>query len=456
MGKKLILIVDDEPEIRSVLSEGLSKNGYSILLADRTETALRLLDEKSLDLVITDVKLPDRDGLQLLETIKNRAAHIPVIVMTGFGSIPNAVEAMRRGAFDYILKPFALETLEQRIQMALRKDLVQEEVFSGYEDFSDDSMPILTKDKRMIEMIDLCQRIASTKATVLIQGESGTGKELFARYIHARSPRAKGPFIAINCASLPETLFESELFGHEKGAFTGALCRKMGKFELAHRGTILLDEISEMSPFLQAKLLRVLQENEIDRIGGREPISVDIRVIATTNKDLESRIEKGEFREDLYYRLYVISLKLPPLRGRLEDIELLFRYFYQKYSAFYGKSLYSVSEETLAWLKKQPWRGNVRELKNAIERAVLMAPGNSLDLRDFCNEVPDQTEEGTFKDPSSFSLREMEKNLIFRALEKTNGNRTHAAKILGISIRTLRNKLHEYKEGLPVLELSYI
>lgn len=456
MGKKLILIVDDEPEIRSVLSEGLSKNGYSILLADRTETALRLLDEKSLDLVITDVKLPDRDGLQLLETIKNRAAHIPVIVMTGFGSIPNAVEAMRRGAFDYILKPFALETLEQRIQMALRKDLVQEEVFSGYEDFSDDSMPILTKDKRMIEMIDLCQRIASTKATVLIQGESGTGKELFARYIHARSPRAKGPFIAINCASLPETLFESELFGHEKGAFTGALCRKMGKFELAHRGTILLDEISEMSPFLQAKLLRVLQENEIDRIGGREPISVDIRVIATTNKDLESRIEKGEFREDLYYRLYVISLKLPPLRGRLEDIELLFRYFYQKYSAFHGKSLYSVSEETLAWLKKQPWRGNVRELKNAIERAVLMAPGNSLDLRDFCNEVPDQTEEGTFKDPSSFSLREMEKNLIFRALEKTNGNRTHAAKILGISIRTLRNKLHEYKEGLPVLELSYI
>jgi len=454
MGKKLILIVDDEPEIRSLLSKGLSKNGYSILLADRRETALRLLDEKSLDLVITDVKLPDGDGLQLLETIKNRAAHIPVIVMTGFGSIANAVEVMRRGAFDYILKPFAPESLEQRIQMALQKDLVQEGVFSGDEDFSDDSMPILTKDKRMKEMIDLCQRIASTKATVLIQGESGTGKELFARYIHARSPRAKGPFIAINCASLPETLFESELFGYEKGAFTGALCRKMGKFELAHQGTILLDEISEMSPSLQAKLLRVLQENEVDRIGGREPIPVDIRVIATTNKDLETSIEKGEFREDLYYRLHVIFLKLPPLRERLEDIELLSHTFCQKYSASYGKGVRSISEESLAWLKRQPWRGNVRELKNLIERAVLMSSGDELDLRDICGEVLDQTAETTFKDPSSFSLREMERNLIFRALERTNGNRTHAAKILGISIRTLRNKLHEYKEGLPVLELS--
>ncbi len=454
MGKKLILIVDDEPEIRSLLSKGLSKNGYSILLADRRETALRLLDEKSLDLVITDVKLPDGDGLQLLETIKNRAAHIPVIVMTGFGSIANAVEVMRRGAFDYILKPFAPESLEQRIQMALQKDLVQEGVFSGDEDFSDDSMPILTKDKRMKEMIDLCQRIASTKATVLIQGESGTGKELFARYIHARSPRAKGPFIAINCASLPEMLFESELFGYEKGAFTGALCRKMGKFELAHQGTILLDEISEMSPSLQAKLLRVLQENEVDRIGGREPIPVDIRVIATTNKDLETSIEKGEFREDLYYRLHVIFLKLPPLRERLEDIELLSRTFCKKYSASYGKGVRSISEETLAWLKRQPWRGNVRELKNLIERAVLMSSGDELDLRDICGEVLDQTAETTFKDPSSFSLREMERNLIFRALERTKGNRTHAAKILGISIRTLRNKLHEYKEGLPVLELS--
>jgi len=454
MEKRLILIVDDEPEIRSTLFEGLSKNGFSIFLADRAEKALRLLDQKSFDLVITDVKLPDQDGLQLLEAIRNRAAHIPVILMTGFGSIPNAVEAMRKGAFDYILKPFALETLEQRIQMALRKDFVQEEVSSERQNFPDDSMLILTKDKRMREMIDLCQRIASSKATVLIQGESGTGKELFARYVHAQSPRAKGPFVAVNCASLPETLFESELFGHEKGAFTGALSRKIGKFELAHQGTILLDEISEMSPSLQAKLLRVLQENEIDRIGGREPIPVDIRVIATTNKDLETSMEKGEFREDLYYRLHVICLKLPPLRERVEDVELLSHAFCQKYSASYGKGLHSISGETLAWLKKQPWRGNVRELKNLIERAILMASGNSLDLKDICSEVLDQTEEGTFKDPSSFSLREMERNLIFRALERTRGNRTHAAKILGISIRTLRNKLHEYKEGLPALELS--
>jgi DNA-binding NtrC family response regulator len=454
MKKNLILIVDDEPEIRKVIFEGLSRNGHSIFLAENAERALHLFGQKAFDLVVTDVKLPDRDGLELLDTIKSRSAHTPVIVMTGFGSIQNAVEAMRKGAFDYVLKPFSLESLEQRIQMALGGEHVHEEVHPDAEDFSNETMPILTKDKRMKEMIALSQRIAPSKATVLIQGESGTGKELFARYIHAQSPQKQGPFVAVNCASLPETLFESELFGYEKGAFTGALGKKIGKFELAHRGTILLDEISEMSPLLQAKILRVLQENEVDRIGGKEPIPVDIRVIATTNQDLETRIEKGDFREDLYYRLNVISIKLPPLRERQDDTELLAHYFIKKYSASYQKPILSISENAMVWLKNQPWRGNVRELKNMIERAILLTSNTTVDLKDLCEEDPNHAREFGLQEPLTLPLREMEKSLIFRALEKTNGNRTHAAKILGISIRTLRNKLHEYKQNLPSLEVT--
>jgi len=454
MKKNLILIVDDEPQIRKVIFEGLSRNGHSIFLAENAERALHLLDQKAFDLIVTDVKLPDRDGLELLDTIKSRSAYTPVIVMTGFGSIQNAVEAMRKGAFDYVLKPFSLESLEERIELALGGQHVHEEADPEAEDFSNETMPILTQDKRMKEMIALSQRIASSKATVLIQGESGTGKELFARYIHTQSPRKLGPFVAVNCASLPETLFESELFGYEKGAFTGALGRKIGKFELAQRGTILLDEISEMSSLLQAKILRVLEENEVDRIGGREPIPVDIRVIATTNQDLGICIEKGDFREDLYYRLNVISIKLPPLRERQDDIELLAHYFVKKYSAHYQKPIPSLSGNALGWLKNQPWRGNVRELKNMIERVILLTSNATVDLKDLCEEDPSHGREFGLQEPPPLPLREMEKSLIFRTLEKTNGNRTHAAKILGISIRTLRNKLHEYKQNLPSLEVT--
>jgi len=301
----------------------------------------------------------------------------------------------------------------------------------------------------MKEIINLCGRIAPSKATVLIQGESGTGKELFARYIHAQSPRSAGPFVAVNCASLPETLLESELFGHEKGAFTGAIGRKIGKFELAHRGTILLDEISEMNTFLQAKILRVLQENEVDRIGGSRPIPIDIRVIATTNRDLVAAVEKGAFREDLYYRLNVINISLIPLRERTGDIELLADYFVKKFSRENGRSGVLIPEETLAWLKKQEWRGNVRELKNTIERALLVSSKGVLSFSDFSFPSRGGRETVGGEREDSLCLREMEQRLISRALEKTQGNRTHAAKILGISIRTLRNKLNEYKKGLP-------
>ena len=455
MKQRPILIVDDESEIRETLFEGLSNNGYAIFLAENGEGALRLFDQRPFDLVVLDVKLPDRDGIQVLDTIKNRSAETPVIMMSGYGTTQNAIEAMRKGAFDYLLKPFSMDVIKQRIQMALKQAVVRRESHPETTGFSPSPVPIITRDKKMMELIEVCQRVASSKATVLIQGESGTGKELYARYIHARSPQCEGPFVAVNCASLPETLFESELFGHEKGAFTGALGRKIGKFELAHGGTLLLDEISEMSTFLQAKILRVLQESEVDRIGGKEPIPVDVRVIATTNRDLKACIKEGVFRKDLYYRLNILSFKLPLLRERAGDIDLLVSYFLKKYTEQYKSCAQSISERASIWLKKQPWRGNVRELKNVLERAVLMASEPVLDLKDFCpmDQIgPEESE--TQAPPFTFSLREMEKNLIFKALEETNGNRTHAAKMLGISIRTLRNKLNEYKDSLPSMELS--
>jgi DNA-binding NtrC family response regulator len=454
MRRNSILIVEDDPDLGRTLFEGLSKEGNIIHLANNAEEAIRLFIQETFDLVISDVKLPGQDGLQLLESIKNKSVHTPVIMMTGFGTVQNAVAAMKKGAFEYLLKPFSLNIIDQVVEKALENKLVEPEGNPEPSDLSTLSMPIITKDRKMLEILDLCKRVAPSKATLLIQGESGTGKELFARFIHRNSQRSQGSYIAVNCASLPESLLESELFGHEKGAFTGAICRKIGKFELAHRGTILLDEISEMNTLLQAKILRVLQESEVDRIGGRQPIPVDIRVIATTNQNLESCIEKGEFREDLYYRLNVISVKLPPLRERTDDIELLAQYFIRQFSEIYGKPIHSISENALSWLRKQEWRGNVRELKNTIERAALISSQRVLTFQDFGSEEVVNPEENEAEDSSILSLRKMEKKLIFRALEKTNGNRTHAAKILGISIRTLRNKLSEYKQGLSPQETT--
>ncbi|HUL31288.1 MAG TPA: sigma-54 dependent transcriptional regulator [Thermodesulfobacteriota bacterium] len=451
--KKSILIVDNDPEVKQSLFNALSTNGNRIFLAESAEEAVRLFDQNLFDLVITDTHLPCRDGLQLLHIVKERFSKTAVIMMTRSGTIQNAVEAMRKGAYDYILKPFSFELMKESIRSALKRADDHHEYPPGSASPSNGFQPILTGDNRMREMLDLCLRVASTKATVLIQGESGTGKELFARTIHSHSTGREGSFVAVNCASLPETLFESELFGHEKGAFTGALNKKIGKFEIAHRGTILLDEISEMSLSLQAKILRVLQESEVDRIGGKDPIPIDVRVIATTNRNLEACVEKGEFRQDLYYRLNVISVKLPALRERVGDISLMASYFLGKFNDQYGKSIQSISEDGLAWLRKQEWRGNVRELKNVIERAVLTTSRSSLDVMDFCPEQEAKCAPRTHADSAPFLLRDVERNLIFRALEETSGNRTHAAKILGISIRTLRNKLNEYKQNLPPAEI---
>lgn len=447
MREKRLLIVENGTGTGKDLYGKLSHNGYTVLLTEGGEKGLFAFERSPFDLVISDMASPDWEGFKLLETIKRKSPQTPVIMVARSGTVQHAVEAMRKGAFDFLLQPVSLEVLEERVRLAVGKDVPDPDVTAAGDRIG--SMPIITRDRRMKDLIDLCDRVASSHAPVFIQGESGTGKELFAKYIHDRSPRHRGPFVAVNCASLPESLFESLLFGHEKGAFTGALCRKIGKFEMAHGGTLLLDEITEMSPFLQAKILRVLQEGELDRLGGREPVPIDVRIVATSNRHVESSVEKGEFREDLYFRLNVVNIKVPPLREREGDIELLAEYFLKIYSKDYGKTEAVVTEEILSWLRGQPWRGNVRELKNAIERAVLTGSKPVLDLRDFTRGKEDAAPPGKKgNDPSSGSLKKMEQDLILKTLEKTNGNRTHAAKILGISIRTLRNKLHEYKENL--------
>jgi two-component system response regulator FlrC len=350
---------------------------------------------------------------------------------------------MKMGASDFLLKPMTLKMLE----------IINSQILNGLS-IRNTTEPhgrftIITKNQEMNRLLKLSREIADSQASIFIQGESGTGKELFARYIHHKSSRSNKPFVAINCAAMPENLLESELFGHEKGAFTGALNKKKGKFERADRGTLLLDEISEMDYQLQSKLLRVLQEREIDRIGGIEPIPVDVRIIATTNRDIEQQVENGKFREDLYYRLNVIPFKLPPLRERKDDIPLLANYFVDKYNQLDKKDVKGLTQEAMTSLMQRPWKGNVREFENIIERSVLMCQGDYIDTDSFLlsgRNTANKKHDYPFT--PLFSLKEMEKNVIFRALDQTDGNRTHAAEILGISVRTLRNKLNEYRKSM--------
>jgi DNA-binding NtrC family response regulator len=455
MGDLALLVVEQSQETHKVFSGNVPENGLRIHWTERGGEALGWLDQKRFDLLLADVNLPDLTGLQFLTQAKQKAPETPVILMTSEGSIPQAIEAIKNGAWDYVIKPLSTDLLASLVEKTQAGRSPGEGPATASTPAKTMARPIVTRNRRILERLELCRKVAASKATVLIQGESGTGKELFARYLHETSPRSREAFVAVNCASLPDGLLESELFGHEKGAFTGAINRKPGKFELAHRGTILLDEISEMNALLQAKLLRVLQENEVDRIGGRQPIPVDVRVIATTNRDLIQCLEKGDFREDLYYRLNVIPLKIPPLRERPEDLEVLIQHFLEKYSRDYGKPVPRLSGEALEWAREQEWRGNVRELENLMERTVLIASGPVLTVKDFCPEGPDPVagvEPASDQEGSPFSLREVEKGLIYKALNETQGNRTQAAKMLGISVRTLRNKLQEYRQGLTVPE----
>jgi two-component system response regulator FlrC len=444
-----VLIVDDEPTMRVALAESLRRNGYGVTQAANGQEALDQLVDCKPWLVLTDLKMPRMGGLEVVKEIKKRTPNTLVVVMTAYGTVETAVEAMKYGATDFLLKPFATEQLEQVLSNLEAFSVSSEPVLES----EPASRPILGEDPNMTKVLALAEGVAASQATVLIQGESGTGKEVLARLIHSRSPRARRPFIAVNCAALPDGLLESELFGHERGAFTGAMVRKLGKFEMAHNGTLLLDEISEMNLGLQAKLLRVLQEREVDRIGGRDPVQVNIRVIATTNRSLRQEVEQGRFREDLYYRLNVFPITLPPLRERPRDIALLARHFVKLTAGRNGVTAPPLSEAAIAVLQGRPWKGNVRELENAVERAVLLAAGQTIEPEHFQVEaeatraalaLPQVGPEPSV--PGNGSLWEMERELIMKTLGRLNGNRTHAAKALGISIRTLRNKLREYRQ----------
>lgn len=440
MRRKKVLLVENDSNDQSTISEILVESGHHVSIAGDGLSAFEKIVRDHYDLVITELNLPQMNGIDLLKKIKEVNESIPVILISANARVKEAVEAMKLGAYDFILKPLTVEIIEIIVSQISNNLTVTDK------DRPEARFTIITKNREMNRLLKEARDIANSQASVFIQGESGTGKELFARYIHHYSDRRDRPFVAINCSALPETLLESELFGHEKGSFTGALTRKKGKFEIANHGTILLDEISEMDIQPQSKLLRVLQEGEIDRIGGIGPIPVDVRIIATTNKDIEKQLKDGRFREDLYYRLNVIPLHLPPLRERKDDISLLANYFIEKYNRIDKRAVKGLTEEVMQLLISMPWKGNVRELENIIERAILMCKGDLIDKKPLFSTEKDRPAEDT-KYPfiPTVSLKDMEKKVIFHALDQTNGNRTHAAEILGISVRTLRNKLNEYR-----------
>ncbi len=454
---KKILIVDDDQEQCKDLAGYLSRVGHDVKISADGMEALTALDVgQPFDLVVTAFSLPKAGGMDILRAVKKRNPGTPVVILTNTGSVQNAVEAMKEGAADFLLKPVTVELLEELTQRMLRPKPAAI--------LDKGNRQIVTGDARMLKLLEMARAVADSRATVMISGESGTGKELFARYLHENSSRRGGPFVAVNCASLPEGLLESELFGHEKGAFTGAVARKPGRFELANGGTILLDEISEMAVGLQAKLLRVLQEGEIDLVGGKRPVPVDVRVVATTNRDLKEHIANGEFREDLYYRLNVIPLRIPPLRERSGDALTLAEHFLAHFAEENKKTGLMLGAEARRLLGAHSWPGNVRELQNTMERAVLLAAGEEITPQAllFDDQLVDldSMPMGAAEPPPGLvsadgqvpTLRDAERSLIMRALDDTEGNRTHAAKMLGISVRTLRNKLNEYrlKHGVDV------
>ncbi|HEU4683468.1 MAG TPA: sigma-54 dependent transcriptional regulator [Nitrospira sp.] len=442
-----VVVADDDPSMRAALMESIKRLGYDAQAAADGQEALELVLRSKPWLVLTDLKMPRLGGLDLVREINRRSPGTRLVLMTAYGTVETAVEAMKFGASDYLLKPFSTDLLERVI--ANLKEAHSSEAAPPAP--TNEPRAILTQDPGMIRLLSTVEGVAASQATILISGESGTGKELLARFIHSRSPRAHRPFVAVNCAALPDGLLESELFGHERGAFTGAIVRKQGKFEMAHTGTLLLDEISEMNLALQAKLLRVLQEREVDRVGGRDPVSVNIRVIATTNRLLHREVEAGRFREDLFYRLNVFPITVPPLRDRPADVPLLARHFAKTAASRNGFPVPTLSAAAAARLQAGAWRGNVRELENVMERAVLLSAGSAILPEHLTLEMgpaPSATPKAASNPlPSSNgSLWEMERELIVQTLARTKDNRTHAAKELGISIRTLRNKLREYRQ----------
>ncbi|ABO50040.1 two component, sigma54 specific, transcriptional regulator, Fis family [Desulforamulus reducens MI-1] len=440
-----ILVIDDEERMCWALERALGHEGYQVITATRGLRGIELAHETEPSLVILDLKMPDITGIEVLKKIKSINSNIPVIMITAHGTIETAIEAMKFGATDYITKPFKLDELKVQVKQALHLSNLENQVDFLRQELGKKYGKMVGQSDAIKEVSLLIRQVAKTNATVLITGESGTGKEVAAVEIHKSSKRADRPFVAVNCAALPEQLLESELFGHEKGAFTGATSKKKGRFEIADRGTIFLDEIGEMPISMQVKLLRVLQERCFERLGGTETIQVDVRVIAATNSELSSAIAKGTFREDLYYRLNVMRINLPPLRSRKEDISLLVNHFLSKFDPSRSKK---ISPEAMKILNNYHWPGNIRELQNAIERALIVCQGSEIQPVHLPRELLDSLKENA--DPilnlpeSGFSLEELEKHLIIKALEKHNYNQTKAAKYLGISRPTLLYRMQKY------------
>jgi len=439
-------VVDDDGVARELLADALKKEGYEVEAFSSGEEAIERGRRGQIDLVLTDLKMGTVDGLTVLREFKRFSPDTSIVLLTSFGSLEGAIEAIKQGAYDYLAKPFKKEEIKLVVQRSLdHSQLVRENTryrdeLKGREDWS----PLVGSSPAMLEVYKLVARVSEGRSTVLLQGESGTGKELIARAIHANSPRREKPFIPVNCGALPDTLLESEMFGYEKGAFTGAVGTKAGLFEAANGGTLFLDEIGDLSPALQVKLLRVMQDQEVRRVGGTTSLKVDVRIIVATNRDLEQFVKEGKFRDDLFYRLNVVRITLPTLAERKEDIPMLAHHFLQKYAGGSARAVRGFLPDTMALLKQYRWPGNVRELENAIERAVSLSHGPLLTpddlpaaLRQFGSQFGDKTEVSDQHDEVCLTLEEVEKRHLIRVLKETKGNKVRAAKILGIDRRTL-------------------
>lgn len=448
-----ILVIDDEKNYLLILETILGEEGYNVTALNDPEMALNYLDESEVDVVITDMKMPGISGQEVLEHVRKNYHHIPVLIMTAYGSIDGAVEAMKCGAFDYISKPFSNDELILSVKKAVMLSRSEQEIIRLRQTLAEQHGPhkLMGRSRPMREVLQMVSKVAPSKSTVLVTGESGTGKELIAKAIHYSSPRKDAPFISVNCMSLSPGILESEIFGHEKGSFTGATAMKKGRFELAHGGTLFLDEIGELSMDLQVKLLRVLQEKAFERVGGSRTINVDIRLVAATNKDLKKAVEQGNFREDLYYRLNVVNVNLPPLRERREDIPVLVAHFMQKLSGKDDAVTRKFAPEALEYLSAYEWPGNVRQLENIVERCMVLAAKDVIGVEDLPSEIKD--EEAQFKSAVDLlpirlelagTLEKIEAALIRRALVKSGFVQVKAAELLNVSKSLLQYKLKKY------------
>jgi DNA-binding NtrC family response regulator len=444
-----ILIVDDESNARAALSEILREDGYATETAADGFKALGKLDEFSPDVILTDLKMPGLDGIAFMEKARSASPGTVFVVMTAFGTISSAVEAMKKGAENYLLKPLDPEALGAVVDRAMEKARLVQEARRLRERLRERNAfsHIVSADPKMQTVLELVAQVGPSKASVLITGESGTGKELIAEAIHLASPRAKAPFIRLHCAALSESLLESELFGHERGAFTGAVGRREGRFKQADGGTLFLDEIAEVSSAVQVKLLRFLQEKTFERVGGNETLKVDVRIIAATNRDLGAEIRRGTFREDLFYRLNVVTVELPPLRERRGDIPALASFFLRRYAAENGKTLETFADDALETLLEYRWPGNVRELENVVERAVVLCDGPQIERKHLPPSVVPSAERGGAPPIPGSTIADLERYAILKTLEACGGSTSKAATVLGVSPRKIQYKLHEY--GAP-------